>query len=128
MNNPRTPTVLIVLLACASPHAFAEPGQPLDDFALDGITAGSAADSGSLEVMTFNVVRTTHSGRVVTADGSLSLPGANQLLLSGGAQSGLSSMININAVNSAINVLLNLNITVDSRIDAINQTNIGGLR
>lgn len=120
--------LLSLLVACLPLPGMADPGPPLDDQALQNITAGSAMmDENPLDIMTFDVVRTTRSGRVVTADGSLSLLGANRLILTGGAQNGLSSVININAVNSAVNVLLNLNITVDSRVGAINQTNFNQL-
>ncbi len=127
MSRTKRLSRLSLLLVWLPALAMAEPGPPLDDRALQSITAGSAMNEGTLEVMTFDVVRTTRSGRVVAADGSLSLLEANRLILSGGAQNGLSSVININAVNSAINVLLNLNITVDSRVGAINQTNINQL-
>jgi hypothetical protein len=48
------------------------------------------------------------------------------LALSDNAQSGLQSLVNINAVNSAVNVLLNLNVSIDSSVGAINQMNLNG--
>ncbi|MDF0751013.1 hypothetical protein NLU14_12335 [Marinobacter sp. 71-i] len=124
--------VFVALVACWPLQAMAEKRQPLDDATLHTITAG-AAGSDRTEILTFDVVRTTRSGRVITADGSLYAAGFSPgiapgyLNLSGGAQSGLGSVININAVNSAVNVLLNLNISIDSRIGAINQANLNGL-
>jgi hypothetical protein len=46
--------------------------------------------------------------------------------LGGSAQQNLSSLININAVNSTINVLLNLNINIDSTVGTILQNNLNG--
>lgn len=48
------------------------------------------------------------------------------LTLNGSAQQNLSSLININAVNSKVNVLLNLNVNINSTVGTIIQTNING--
>jgi len=103
----------------------------LDDSQLDLVTAGTQSDVR--ELLRFDFSRTTSSGRTVRGDGSVELATpANQsnpsnqytLMLGEGAQSNLKSLININAVNSQISVLLNLNISIDSTIGSINQFNI----
>ncbi len=43
--------------------------------------------------------------------------------MSDAAQRDLRSVVNINAVNSAVNVLLNLNVNVDSSVGTLNQLN-----
>jgi hypothetical protein len=48
------------------------------------------------------------------------------LNLTASAQQNLSSLININAVNSTINVLLNLNININSTVGTILQSNLNG--
>lgn len=134
MKQPHGVTRLLLAAIVCSPltAALADP-QPLNDAALDAVTAGSATAESSEELLTFDVMRTTQSGRTVKAEGSLAaLHGpagilAGHLNISDGAQNNLQSIITINAVNSAINVLLNLNISIDSRIDAINQTNLNVL-
>jgi hypothetical protein len=48
------------------------------------------------------------------------------LSLNGGAQQNLSSLVNINAVNSNINVLLNLNVNLNSTVGTVSQSNLNG--
>lgn len=110
-------------------------GEPyeLSDAELDATTAGSASDGEVQPLLMFDIARSTRSGRTVTADGSLDLlgplPGAipQQMLVLDRSQNNLQSVININAVNSAVNVLLNLNVNVDSRVGSLRQTNVNGL-
>jgi hypothetical protein len=47
----------------------------------------------------------------------------NILNLSGNAQSHLSSIVNVNAVNSIVQVLLNLNININSQVASMVQSN-----
>jgi hypothetical protein len=48
------------------------------------------------------------------------------LSLNGNAQQNLSSLVNINAVNSKINVLLNLNVNINSTVSTLTQSNLNG--
>jgi hypothetical protein len=48
------------------------------------------------------------------------------LTLSGNAQQNLNSIININAVNSKVNVLLNLNVNINSTVGSVLQSNLNG--
>lgn len=128
-----TGTVMAIALGAllAGGAAAGEPYE-LSDAELDATTAGSAT-GGAQRLLTFDVARRSRSGRTVTADGSLELleplPGAipHQMLVLDRAQNNLQSVININAVNSAVNVLLNLNVNIDSRVGDLRQTNVNGL-
>jgi hypothetical protein len=112
------------LLAIA---AIAHAAEPLDDAELDAITAGAADETS--ELLEFNVKHETASGRRIEVDGQVDVDRVRSLqsaalLLQDGAQSNLQSLININAVQSAVNVLVNLNITVDSNVGEIRQLNL----
>ena len=107
-------------------------GQPLNDAAMDRITAAGVSASASNGVVTFQGSQMTPNG-LVTGAGTLSvltgpLTGTNlsTLTLNGSAQQNLSSLVNINAVNSNINVLLNLNVNLNSTVGTITQSNFTG--
>ena len=122
-----TPFLLIALLACVS---LAQAAEPLNDHQLDAVTAGAAEEAQ--ELLDFNLKHTTASGRRVALDGSIDVEQARSienaaLLLQDSAQSNLQSLININAVQSAVNVLVNLNITIDSNVGEIRQLNLGSV-
>ena len=106
--------------------------KPLDDSVLDRVTAAGVSATISDGVVKF-------SGQVATANGLVSSTGTlvmqaaplssttlGSLTLNGSAQQNLSSLININAVNSQINVLLNLNININSTVGSILQSNLNG--
>jgi hypothetical protein len=107
--------------------------QPLNDAAMDRVTAGKMTAGISDGVIKFQGSVPTKNG-LVTGAGTLAvmtgpLAGTTQnqstLTLNGGAQQSLSSLININAVNSNVNVLLNLNVNINSTVGTITQTNLG---
>ena len=107
-------------------------GQPLNDAAMDRITAAGVSASASNGVVNFQGSTLTPNG-LVTGAGTLSvltgpLTGTNlsTLTLNGNAQQNLSSLVNINAVNSNINVLLNLNVNMNSTVGTIVQSNLNG--
>jgi hypothetical protein len=106
--------------------------KPLDDAAMDRVTAGGITAGLTNGVVAFQGSVPTNNG-LVTGAGTLAvltgpLTGTSQstLTLNGGAQQNLSSLININAVNSNINVLLNLNVNLNSTVGTITQTNLTG--
>lgn len=113
--------------------AFADEMRLMTEAELDQVTAGAASVTDLDELMTFEAVRTTQRGKTIKVDGSMklveSLPGITigSLSLTDNAQSNLQSVININAVNSAVNVLLNLNVSIDSSVGEINQLNFNGM-
>jgi hypothetical protein len=106
--------------------------QPLNDAAMDRVTAGGMTAGLSDGVVRFQGSVPTKNG-LVTGAGTLAvltspLAAQNQgtLTLSGGAQQNLTSLVNINAVNSNVNVLLNLNVNINSTVGTITQTNLTG--
>jgi hypothetical protein len=107
-------------------------GRPLDDAAMDRITAAGVTAGISNGVIQFQGSVPTANG-LVTGAGTLQvltgpITGNNMstLTLNGGAQQNLSSLVNINAVNSNINVLLNLNVSLNSAIGTVTQSNLTG--
>ena len=107
----------------------------LDDRTLDRVTAAGV----TTRVLPGGVINFT--GEVPTANGLVSGIGSlvvqpasssttttttGTVNLGGNAQQNLSSLININAVNSTINVLLNLNVNINSTVGTILQSNLNG--
>jgi hypothetical protein len=107
--------------------------QPLNDAAMDRITAAGVSASSSNGVVQFQGSASTANG-LVTGAGTLqvltgpltSTTNMGTLTLNGSAQQNLSSLVNINAVNSNINVLLNLNVNLNSTVGTIVQSNLTG--
>ena len=125
--------LVIVSLALLTQAGMAQSkARPLNDAALDRITAGGVTAGISNGVVNFQGSVPTANG-LVTGAGTLQvltgpLTGTNMstLTLNGGAQQNLSSLVNINAVNSNINVLLNLNVNINSTVGTLTQTNLTG--
>ena len=115
-------------------NAARHTSQPLNDAAMDRVTAGGVTAGMSNGVVNFQGSVPTKNGLVTGAGtlavltGPLTSTTQNQstLTLNGNAQQNLSSLININAVNSNINVLLNLNVNLNSTVGTITQTNLTG--
>jgi hypothetical protein len=109
-----------------------DKGQPLNDAALDRITAGGVSAGISDGVVKFQGTVPTPNGLVSGAGtlavltGPITGTNMNTLTLNGGAQQNLSSLVNINAVNSNINVLLNLNVNINSTVGTVMQSNLNG--
>jgi hypothetical protein len=107
-------------------------GAPLTDAALDRVTAAGVNAGISDGVVKFQGQVPTKNGLVSSA-GSMALQTGpltgttmNSLSLNGNAQQNLSSLVNINAVNSKINVLLNLNVNINSTVGSVMQSNMNG--
>jgi hypothetical protein len=123
---------LLVQAGMAQTAARPKP-QPLNDAAMDRVTAGGVTAGVSNGVVKFQGSAQTKNGLVTGAGTMAVLTGplsttTNQgtLSLSGGAQQNLTSLVNINAVNSTVNVLLNLNVNINSTVGTITQTNLTG--
>ncbi|MCU1222446.1 MAG: hypothetical protein JWQ42_539 [Edaphobacter sp.] len=105
---------------------------PLTDAALDGVTAAGVSAGISDGVVKFQGQVPTRNGLVSSAGsmaiqtGPLTGTTMSTLSLDGNAQQNLSSLVNINAVNSKINVLLNLNVNVNSTVGTVLQSNLNG--
>ena len=122
---------MAVALLCLSltAHAFKE----LDDAELDQVTAGAASVSQDEDLLNLEFLTTLNNGTSVSANGTLqvreggtSITNRGNLVISDNAQGNLSAIVNVNAVNSPVQVLLNLNITVNSTIGGVEQINITG--
>ena len=102
--------------------------QKLSDEELYGITAG---ESDGKEVYIDEETKTSSGTKIIVKGdlyaGPVTQSSQNTLTLTDYAQQNLNSLVNINAVNSPVNVLLNLNISVDSAIDSIQQGNTQSL-
>ena len=105
---------------------------PLSDAALDKVTAGTVSAGVSGGVVKFQGQTPTPNG-LVSSSGSLAVQSSplgnttGTLSLNGSAQQNLSSLVNINAVNSKVNVLLNLNVNINSTVGTLTQSNLNGL-
>lgn len=119
--------LLVAALGQAQTHA-----KPMDDSMLDKVTAAGVTANVAHGVVNFAGQAQTPNG-LVSAAGTLSTQTAplnssslGTLTINGSAQQNLSSLININAVNSKINVLLNLNININSTVGTVTQANLNG--
>jgi hypothetical protein len=105
---------------------------PLSDVAMDRVTAAGVTAGFSGGVINFQGSVPTANGLVTGAgtmqvlSGPITSNNMGTLSLSGGAQQNLSSLVNINAVNSNINVLLNLNVNINSTVGTLTQSNLNG--
>jgi hypothetical protein len=123
---------LLVQVGVAQTAVRPKP-QPLNDAAMDRVTAGGMTAGISDGVIKFQGSAQTKNG-LVTGAGTLAVltgplsttQNQSTLTLNGGAQQNLSSLVNINAVNSNVNVLLNLNVNINSTVGTITQTNLTG--
>lgn len=118
------------LFLSATGLAFAD-GRELSDEELDEVVAGTVNEELQDELLSFSYVGTAGSRHEAVVDGTLSIsktPATQTitglLLIDNGAQTGLNALVSVNAVNSEVNVLLNLNITINSSVGEIRQINI----
>lgn len=125
--------VMALLPAMGSAQSKAKP---LSDAALDRVTAAGSG-AGITAGVTNGVVN--FQGQVPTANGLVTSAGTlaiqnspitgttmGTLSLNGSAQQNLTSLVNINAVNSNISVLLNLNVNINSTVGTVLQSNLSG--
>ena len=126
MKPIRTMLTAGLLLATIPP---APAGELLSDDELGEITAGTASavyDDGRLYI---DMNKTTARGTRIGALGDLNFNvdtasiNTGILRLEDNAQGNLRALVNTNAVNSPVQVLINLNINVNSRVDVLNQVN-----
>lgn len=120
----------IASLALLLPMSMAQgKKKPLSDAALAKVTAGGVTATASDGVIKFQGSASTANG-LVTGAGTMEVytgpltTNIGTLSLNGNAQQNLSSLVNINAVNSNINVLLNLNVNINSTVGTVTQSNL----
>lgn len=130
--------LVIASLALLMPVGMAQSKKkPLSDAGLDRVTAAGAGATVSAGiangVVNFQGSVPTKNGLVAAAGTLAVLTGPltsttnmGTLSLNGSAQQNLSSLVNINAVNSDINVLLNLNVNINSTVGTVMQSNLTG--
>jgi hypothetical protein len=126
-------TLVVVSLLLFSQAALSQSKKkPLSDDAMDRVTAAGVTATVAQGVVKFSGQTPTPNG-LVSAVGTLAVTSApvsgttiGTLNLNGNAQQNLNSLININAVNSTISVLLNLNINIDSTVGTVVQSNLNG--
>ena len=128
-NAFHTTIVLAAMLGTAS--IAAADGRELSDAELDEVVAGTVPAEVQEELLHFNYVGAAGSKHTAELDGTLSvtgnpLPGVptGLLVIDNGAQNNLRALVNLNAVNSEVTVLLNLNIVINSVVGEIRQINI----
>jgi hypothetical protein len=115
-----------LLLAVIPP---APAGELLSDEELGEITAGTASAAYDDGRLYFDLNKTTGRGTRIGALGDLNFNvdtasvNTGILRLEDNAQGNLRALVNTNAVNSPVQVLINLNISINSRIDVLNQIN-----
>jgi len=118
-------TVLFFLVAFAPFHSWGF--EVLNDQELHAVTAGFADTASSSYEL--NRIPFRYTGSKGEIDGEVivlpmtDIRNQSSLQLMDNAQSNLRSLININAVNSPVQVLLNLNININSSIGAVSQLN-----
>jgi hypothetical protein len=125
-----TGMALVLLLAGPIP---AKAMQELSEDELGQVTAGAASADLVDGMLQFQYGREAGNGRYyIEASGSAAqlvepLPGGagSYLIVSDNAQSNLSSFITVNAVNSNVQLLINLNISIDSVVGTVGQSNTG---
>ena len=119
---------LCVLLTGATDKAFG--AQELNDEEMDMVTAGSLSAAGSDGQFSFRFggekgsrLSVEGNGSVAASTNPASSGPAGYLILRDNAQSGLRSFVNVNAVNSRIQVLINLIVNINSTVNSIHQSN-----
>jgi hypothetical protein len=124
---------LAVFLATTA--AAQHKAKPLDDAALDRVTAGGftlTTGTGSFELTLMNPATVGFQGKVETSKGPVQAfgtitaqaeGGVGGINVSGDALKGAQSIITILAVNSRVNVLLNLVVLINPTNVTITQTN-----
>ena len=102
----------------------------LSDEEMDEVSAGAATAQMNGNVLSF--AGQTANGNV-SGSGTVEVKNAAEqnatsgvLVLQDAAQSGSKSFIGINAVNSQIQVLVNLNININSSVGTLHQANLTG--
>lgn len=133
MRRTLTIAGLAVLLLASAEMAQAK-ARPLDDAALDRVTAGGftlTAGNGNFAVDLLNPETISFTGKVETSKGLVEAVGtitaeaesAGGITISGDALTGAQSLITIIAANSKVNVLTNLVVLFNPTNVTINQSN-----
>jgi hypothetical protein len=103
----------------------------LSDGELDDVTAGTTVSSEVLDgVLHFQFSRDNGHNRSIDGQGTIAvredqLPRTTgALVLRDNAQGNLQAFVNVNAVNSLVQVLINLNVNINSSVGVLRQLNL----
>lgn len=137
--NVVIPSLVALLFVLSLAGDAAAQARKLSDAELDTVTAGRAAAPPSLPVsapasppLEFTFTAPAGATRVVEGSGTVQVvehsgaAGRDTLVIRDQAQQNLQSFINVTAVNSQIQVLVNLNITINSTVGTVQQLNVSG--
>lgn len=122
----------VVLLVGPVSALQARAARELTAEEMDRITAGSVSVAQEDGAVNIRFQSSAGSGRSVDGAGTIEIfkgvppAAAGSLVLQDSAQSHLQSLININAVNSFVQVLLNLNVNINSTVGTVRQINLSG--
>ncbi len=131
----RTRILVCVVVLLAATAVSQTRARPLDDTALDNITAGGFTvntGNGSFAVALLNPTTIAFTGKVDTSRGPVvavgtitaqAETGGGSINVSGDALKGAQSLITILAANSRVNVLTNLVVLFNPTNVIINQNN-----
>ncbi len=133
--KPLLALACLIFISIASP-AWSAGKRPLSDAELDQVTAGGGSAQANVAngVVNFQFQSDASSRQNVEAKGTITIKEVRELGINVGslvirdsAQSNLRALININAVNSKISVLMNLTVIINSKIGGLQlqQSNSG---
>lgn len=124
-------TIALLALVLLGHADQAAAVRELSDSELDGVTAGVTISSEFLDAgIRFDFHK--DNGRDLSIDGSgfvvlsqSQTPNAvGALVLRDNAQGNLNAFINVNAVNSVVQLLINLNVNIHSNVGTVRQSNL----
>jgi len=131
----RTLFLICLVLLLASVGMAQTKAKPLDDAQLDSITAaGFTVTAGGFTASLTNDGKIQFGGSMNTPNGSVSAFGAlaiegasssnGGIQINGNALKGAQSLLQINANNANLNVLMNLTIVMNSNLGKLIQGNV----
>lgn len=138
--NVVIPSLVASILVLSLTGDAAAQARKLSDAELDTVTAGRAAtpppsvpvSAPASPPLEFTFTAPAGATRAVEGSGTVQVvehsgtTGRDTLVIRDQAQQNLQSFINVTAVNSQIQVLVNLNITINSTVGAVQQLNVSG--
>lgn len=128
----KTPLLVFVSSFFIFSHHCQAEITAMSDEELETITGtGFSASPTSAGTIDFTFDKKTKDGTPISGSGSLDVlkktdidsVSADTISLNGSAQENLRALVNVNSVNSAIQVLLNLNVNINSTVESLAQTN-----
>lgn len=128
MKTPIVVGCLCLLLTGATDHAWS--AQVLSDEEMDQVTAGALTVGMSDGKLNFLL---GDKGSKLSVEGSGTVTAVNvppppgtpgsYIIMRDNAQSNLHAFVNVNAINSKVQVLINLTVNINSTVGAIHQIN-----